>query len=556
MYALKPVFDLDAKVEVPTCVYSLPIIQVSQPIAGVGHYSNKQAAPSTPAALEALSARQDAILSRLGQLKNQVSAYKQSIGLPASISTPPQQHPPVWSSPLLLQLARLKETLARVELMFSRPTSSSKQSSKQEDRQLDVSRTADLVIRCSPSSPPLSLPVVCSLLSRAGLSVFTSCHTHSSVSTPLATGLATLLPPGQVARTAARVRITLIWSEVGRDCELMVSPLTQTTIKGEVNLLRYLARLFPNILAYETNRKVQQVDSLLDSVASLVWAVPKARLPLLRSMTSGLTKGGYLAGSELTVADLALYSTLQTMGMDKEMQPDLLNWFKGMGASFGGTKKESKSGKKDAVKQTKSPGKNAESTGDKIKIEKSPAKKSGKENLKPKAPVTNNGGPGKHLGKRELFQYFDKQGIKYVNIDHPEVFTVEAMMPYLKTVDGAICKNLFLKDKKKNLYVLSAVHDKEVNLNDVAKKVGAKDLRFGDESVMLDLLGVTQGCVTAYALVNDSKKTVKFIVDSALLDGSFNSVSFHPMVNTATTQISTSDFAKFLTLTGHVVLKF
>ena len=36
MYTLKPVFDLDAKVEVPTCMYSLPVIQSSVPIAGVG----------------------------------------------------------------------------------------------------------------------------------------------------------------------------------------------------------------------------------------------------------------------------------------------------------------------------------------------------------------------------------------------------------------------------------------------------------------------------------------------------------------------------------------
>merc|ERR1712142_941789 len=71
--------------------------------------------------------------------------------------------------------------------------------------------------------------------------------------------------------------------------------------------------------------------------------------------------------------------------------------------------------------------------------------------------------------------------------------------------------NLMGKDKKKNLYLLAAAHDKEVKLNDVAKKVGAKELRFGDESVMLELLGVSQGRVTAYALANDKNKAVKFI---------------------------------------------
>ena len=53
------------------------------------------------------------------------------------------------------------------------------------------------------------------------------------------------------------------------------------------------------------------------------------------------------------------------------------------------------------------------------------------------------------LATMDLFQYFQQNDIKYHNVDHPEVFTVEAMMPYLKDVEGAICKNLFLKDKKK-----------------------------------------------------------------------------------------------------------
>ena len=52
-----------------------------------------------------------------------------------------------------------------------------------------------------------------------------------------------------------------------------------------------------------------------------------------------------------------------------------------------------------------------------------------------------------------------------------QVFTVEEMMPHLTHVKGAVSKNLFLKDKKKKLWLLSAKHDAEVKLADVAKKV-------------------------------------------------------------------------------------
>jgi len=543
MYSLKPVFDLDAKVEVPSCMYSLPVIQASQPILGVGVCSDKVAAPGTDAAIQAISVRQDAILARLGQLKDQVNAYKQSLGLPP-VGEPKQQ--------------------------------------------VNVSRTADLVVRCSPSSPALSLPAVFSLLTESGLSVHTSSHTHSSI-----TGdhkLSCLLPVTDVARATAQVRLTLIWTEVD-DCELMVSPLTQTVIKGEVNMLRYLARLFPSILSYE-NDEPHVVDSLLDSVSSLRWVVPRSRQPLLRTMASRLSKGGYLTGPTLTIADLALYTTLQNLNLVKELQPELSAWFQTMDSKFGVSKKDKsslikkaqkntktpvKDGKQDKsppktavkdVKKEKSPSKTpakdvkkekspSKTPAKDVKKENSPAKKVGKENVPPPKEVeTKSANNVQHLGKEGLFEFFSKNGIKFTNIDHPEVFTVEAMMPHLKDIDGAIIKNLFLKDKKKNLYLLSAVHDREVKLTEVAKAIGTKDLRFGDESVMFEKLGVSQGSVTAYALVNDKNKSVKFIVDEALLDESFSSVNFHPMVNTATTNISTKDFAKMLAITGHTVLKF
>ena len=240
---------------------------------------------------------------------------------------------------------------------------------------------------------------------------------------------------------------------------------------------------------------------------------------------------------------------MRQLGLEKDLQPELARWFKLVGPGSGEAPvREEKSGKKE-----KSAGK-GKSPSKEVKAEKKQKSgNSGKEN----SPPTNGNDPVRsHLGKEDLFQYFQQNDIKYHNVDHPEVFTVEAMMPYLKAVEGAICKNLFLKDKKKNFYLLSARHDKEVKLNDVAKAIGAKELRFADEKVMFDMLGVRQGCVTAYALVNDTQKLAKFIVDKTLLDQSKSkSVNFHPLVNTATTGISCQDFKKFLSLTGHVVLE-
>ena len=153
--------------------------------------------------------------------------------------------------------------------------------------------TQDLVVRCSPSHAPHSLPRVVRLMEGAGLSVHTSLHCHSSLPSPLPPALLNFLPPSKTGRGQAQVKLTLVWSEVGRDCEVMLSPLTQTLIRGEVNLLRYLARLLPSVLQYE---EVAGLDCLLDTVSLLLWAAPRDRQPLVRSLTANLSKCQYLAG--------------------------------------------------------------------------------------------------------------------------------------------------------------------------------------------------------------------------------------------------------------------
>ncbi|CAH1791261.1 unnamed protein product [Owenia fusiformis] len=159
-----------------------------------------------------------------------------------------------------------------------------------------------------------------------------------------------------------------------------------------------------------------------------------------------------------------------------------------------------------------------------------------------------------HFDKERLLAKFKELGIESDTIDHPEVFTVEAMMPYVDHLPGAHCKNLFLKDKKKQLYLVSCIHDRDFKLNDLAKKISASGgLRFADESILFENLGVKQGCVTAYALVNDIKGNVNFYVDSDLVNDTHEKVWFHPISNAASTALTPKDFVKFVEATGHKI---
>ncbi|GAB1295878.1 Prolyl-tRNA synthetase associated domain-containing protein 1 [Apodemus speciosus] len=145
-------------------------------------------------------------------------------------------------------------------------------------------------------------------------------------------------------------------------------------------------------------------------------------------------------------------------------------------------------------------------------------------------------------------------------VEHPEVFTVEEMMPHIQHLKGAHSKNLFLKDKKKkNYWLVTVLHDRQINLNDLGKRlgVGSGNLRFADETAMLEKLKVGQGCATPLSLFCDDGD-VKFVLDSAFLEGGHEKVYFHPMTNAATMGLSPEDFLQFVKATGHdpIILNF
>jgi Ala-tRNA(Pro) deacylase len=74
--------------------------------------------------------------------------------------------------------------------------------------------------------------------------------------------------------------------------------------------------------------------------------------------------------------------------------------------------------------------------------------------------------------------------------------------------------------------------------------IGSARLSFGNAALMEQTLGVTPGSVTAFALINDSDKRVRFVLDRTLAEA--GRVNFHPLINTATTGVSGADLRNFL----------
>ena len=158
--------------------------------------------------------------------------------------------------------------------------------------------------------------------------------------------------------------------------------------------------------------------------------------------------------------------------------------------------------------------------------------------------------------EEKILNFLENNCISYNIIQHPiPVFKVEDMKQYLSEFQpcDAICKNLFLRDKKRKLYLLSTLHDKQINLVEIGRKIKSSGrLTFASENLLFESLGVKPGCATAYALINDtntSENKVNFILDQDVLK--YEKVYFHPMVNTSSVGILMSDFKKFLNITGH-----
>ncbi|WP_232367091.1 prolyl-tRNA synthetase associated domain-containing protein [Desulfocicer vacuolatum] len=135
-------------------------------------------------------------------------------------------------------------------------------------------------------------------------------------------------------------------------------------------------------------------------------------------------------------------------------------------------------------------------------------------------------------------------GIKYENHEHPAVFTVEEADQHHEGIEGVHSKNLFFKDKKKNLFLVVTLSDKPVKIKELAKKIGAKSPSFGKPDLLMEVLGVIPGAVTPFAVINIQDQPVKIILDQDLMENDL--LNFHPLVNTATTTITPADLMKFM----------
>lgn len=150
--------------------------------------------------------------------------------------------------------------------------------------------------------------------------------------------------------------------------------------------------------------------------------------------------------------------------------------------------------------------------------------------------------------RADLFAFLDAHGVAHSTLEHPPVFRVEEGLEIKAALPGGHTKNLFLKDAKGQLWLISALGETTIDLKRLHTVIGSARLSFGAAALMEETLGVTPGSVTAFGLINDTDRRVRFVLDAALAQA--DPVNFHPLGNGATTAVSQEGFRRFLTALG------
>ncbi len=150
----------------------------------------------------------------------------------------------------------------------------------------------------------------------------------------------------------------------------------------------------------------------------------------------------------------------------------------------------------------------------------------------------------------ELLQLLDDLHLKYKVYAHEPIFTVEEGLHLKENIPGVHCRNLFLRDKKKKMFLVVAANETEIDLKKLPELIDSGRLSFGSSDRLWENLGIRQGSVNPFCIVNDTENNVRIILDAHMMTQPL--VNYHPMDNAQTIGLSPDDLLAFIKSTGHV----
>ncbi|MGH7660981.1 MAG: prolyl-tRNA synthetase associated domain-containing protein [Vulcanimicrobiaceae bacterium] len=150
----------------------------------------------------------------------------------------------------------------------------------------------------------------------------------------------------------------------------------------------------------------------------------------------------------------------------------------------------------------------------------------------------------------QLLELLKAKGADAPTTEHEPVYTVEQSRLLRGEIPGTHTKNLFLRDAKKNYFLVVVNEDTDVDLKRLRGLIGARgNLSFASQEALREILGVEAGAVSAFAVINDEAKMVQIVLEESLLGS--KRINAHPLVNHRTTSVTPEHLLRFLDDTGH-----
>lgn len=145
---------------------------------------------------------------------------------------------------------------------------------------------------------------------------------------------------------------------------------------------------------------------------------------------------------------------------------------------------------------------------------------------------------------QSLIASLEALGIPHTVHEHAAVYTVAESKQIDEMIPGCHTRNMFLKDKKGAMFLVTLRHDTMVDLKKLSDLLGSGRFSFGSPERLWENLGVRPGSVTPFAIVNDTNRAVTLVLEQGMMEEAL--VNYHPLINTMTLGLTPQHLLQYM----------
>ncbi len=138
--------------------------------------------------------------------------------------------------------------------------------------------------------------------------------------------------------------------------------------------------------------------------------------------------------------------------------------------------------------------------------------------------------------------------VPFSHYTHVPVFTVAEADEVSGTIPGLHTRNMFLKDKKDQMVLVTLSHDFPIDLKRLSDVLGMGRFSFGSPERLWTHLGVRPGSVTPLSALNDAGHRVRVVLEASMMAAPL--INVHPLINSMTVGLRPQDLVTLLEKQG------